>query len=501
MPKEHKFVGYRKYDRTATLGDQQYTEGIDYYGGDTQVFITDPNHLDKGTIRISCLHRAAGGSVFYDMRETTCYGQLHKGWMPTLQDSDPIQLTISGLAEGIVETAMEAFKGKRVLHMTVLLPDSRYIDGLVRVERVDFNIDIDAVFGYVFSFRRVFPPEIGNHMYSIEYDLRGGKWNDKTLVIVPLYRENERVTLINKDKVTPPDGYTFTEWSAYTRVSHEQVSIKDGEQGSKYIEKLTAHTVIQANYKISDAELVVKSGGLRYYAAITNTGVSNKSASFNEIPESSERYPIGSIITLPAQPDLKIDKHWRMAGWTIDDKPYEFGGQYQIMADTVVEGRWQELAIVEFSQGTNPAGVVPEPISVDKGELITVPALAQDPTGMFRAIAWKDAARNVTYHPGRVIKLDRDMTLTATWKPLHYAKYSVDMASVEEGTVPIDLTAYETGDHIILQELPITKEGYTFVGWERGSGDLNRYQPGEQYTVKPTDGAEIGFEAVWEHES
>lgn len=498
MPKEHKFVGYRKYDMTATLRDQQYTEGVDYYGGDTQVFISDPSNPNAIPIRISCLHRVSGGGIFFDMRETTCYGQLHKGWMPTLQDSDPIQLTISGLAETSVDMAMDAFDTKRVLKLMVLLPDSRFIEGLVRVEKVDFITDIDAVFGYVFSFRRVQPPIKDKGLYSIEYDLRGGKWTTPPTIRL-LYRKDEEVSLQDgAASITPPTGYAFANWTAYTRGSHQTVTL-DGNK----IPHITDHTVIQANYKIGNAELKGTPGNPAEKNAITQEkgelpGVRGR---FGALPDTSERYPIGSIITLPAKPELQINKHWRMAGWTIDGKPYEFGAQYQIMGDTVMEGRWQELAIVEFSSGTNPAGVVPEPISVDKGMNITVPALAQDPTGMFRAVTWKDAARNVVYQPEQVIKLDKDMTLTATWKPLHYAKYSVDMASVEEGTVPIDLTAYETGDHIILQELPITKEGYTFVGWERGSGDLNRYQPGEQYTVKPTDGAEIGFEAVWEPES
>lgn len=154
---------------------------------------------------------------------------------------------------------------------------------------------------------------------------------------------------------------------------------------------------------------------------------------------------------------------------------------------------------MEFSAGVNPSGVVPDPIRVGKGQQVTVPPLATDPYGHYRAVGWRDEARHVTYTPGQKVDLTRDVTLTATWKQLHYVKYSVDRADVEEGTIPVDHTAYEAGDHVTLPPLThIQKEGFTFAGWERGSGDTRIYQPGEHYAVKPTDGEEIIFDAKWE---
>lgn len=496
MPKNFEFVGFRKYDPLAlTAGERDYTEGIDYYGGDTQVFLTAPGAtLPK---RIGCLRNLTGGGLYYDMVDTSCYGQLHKSYMQRQMDSDPIQATISAMSEEAMEIIMNAFLGKRTVQLMVLFPDSRYIQGMVRIERVDPNTAIDSVFEYVVTFRRVHSPLISEGLYSLEYDLQGGTWKNPP-TIAPYYQMDETVTLAASTDITPPPSQVFVKYTAYNRVTHEKVDILDpAAPGGPFTIIIKASTVIQANYKLQEAQLLMK-------AAEQNISKNGRPqgklpALRGAFPESSEQYPIGTIIALPERPNLAINKHWELVGWTIGDKPYEFGGQYQIMEDTVVTGRWQEMTIMEFSAGANPSGVVPEPIRVEKGERVTVPALAADPEGHYRAVGWRDETRHVTYTPGQKVELTRDMTLTATWKQLHYVKYSVDRAGVEEGSIPVDQTAYEAGESITLPALAyIQKEGYTFAGWERGSGDTHIYQPGEHYAVKPTDGAEIIFDAKWE---
>lgn len=490
MPKEHKFVGYRKYDMTANAADQMYTDGIDYFGGDAQIFLTDlsvpPN--ERKPVRIACLRRADGGAIFFGMQDTTCYGQLHRSWMPTLQDSDPITLSISALSEEAVDIALEAFRRKRAVQMMILLPDSRFLEGLVKVERFEPNIAIDSVFEYIFTFRRVHEPEIGKGYYSVVYDLRGGTWREGfTPQGMPYYRAGKVPVEIGSNVVPPLQGYTFDEFTAYERLSGKVIPIVNNEI------EITGHTVIQANYKVGSAQLKLVPGKKDMSGVVSG-----------KLIDTEYEWPIQTVIQLPQRPpNLEIDQHWEITGWIIGTEHYDFGAPYRLLGDTDIAPDWQEMCIITFKPGTNPdeGVVVPDSVRIRKGEYFTVPPLAIDKADQpsFVAIGWKDDY-NVVIQPGQRIKITRDMALEATWAQLYYAKYTLDDAAQKElggsGNIPVDGSHYRLGQSIIMPELGITREGYEFDGWQPSGSDRVIYPP-DTYTIKTSDSKVIEFVAHW----
>lgn len=494
MPKKFEYVGLRKYDPLASSEERKYTEGIDYYGGDTQVYLTDLSvpEPDRKPIRISCIHSLTGGRLFRDMLDTSCQGQLHKSYMPGRIDSDPIQITISAMASETMKIVFKAFRSTHTLQMMIVFPDSRYEDGLVRVESIDYNATNDTVFEYIVTFRRVFMPEIGEGVYTVEYDLRGGHWADEyTPPTSPYYTLGATVHVAMANKVVPPiPSYEFEKFTVYDRTTGEETAI------SSETFELKGNTIIQANYKRGEAELtlvVASPNDLKIATLVTG-----------DISETKQKWPIGSVISLPQKPNVtSSNPRYELVGWTINGTHYEFGATYTIPAKkVVVEGYWKEMTFMTFAGGSNTNCKVPAQRKVGRGEYVTVPTLDEvteyDPK-YYNPIGWIDTDGN-SYKPGGKLQLSSDITLNVKWQTLHRVVYTLgnDVTDVSPGSLPIDEQSYAVGAQVTMMPMTLTRPNHVFSSWGK---DSSEYEANSHYIVKSNDDKDIVFEALWKEDT
>jgi hypothetical protein len=215
-----------------------------------------------------------------------------------------------------------------------------------------------------------------------------------------------------------------------------------------------------------------------------------------EIDEEAEKY-------VPAQNALKgryiLIPSWKFTqtgydqkGWT--DGVHEFEVNTYILVgdeDIILRPNLKKIYKLKYSAG-DYEGIVGA--SFQEYELAESFPTSLQSADRFSRIGyeiknWHCITDGKDYEPNAVfIMPGSDVLIEPNWSPLRYTVvFSADKNNVK---VP----GY-TGTAITAPECPITKEGYTFGGWQYGDETV---QAGEEYTIKgAAPGLGIRFTAIW----
>lgn len=499
MPKKFEFTGLRKYDPTATVQEKEYSEGIDYSGADTQVFLRDTGK-DKPDVRINCFRNLSGGKLFRDMRDTSCYGQSHKSYMPGQDDSEPVDVTISALSEKALELCFTAWKNKKTIWMTIIYPDGRYIRGLVRIESIDFDTPIDSVFQYIVTFRRVSDQEIGTGLFYVIYELRDCKWVDETTEAEftkrAFYTKSETVKIPKPSAFKGPfDDVGVNIVDVYNTLTGQLIS-PTGQDNTITIE---SNVRVVPRYSASKIDLVV---------------VWNKEGlSIGRTVSTTTRFNVGDSYTLPTKEAAESEAQltgYGLTGWMIngdETKVKAPGDTITITADLQkIVAKWGKVYKLTYSDGGHTTKTLPEGDVYFAGEEVIlsdeVPKYAGGNNQYWIFDKWVDTDNGEPYQPGDTITIPqlRGVNLTAQWKAQYKIIYDCNDAT-EGGPGPSDGGLYDDGVSVTLKDGPRLKKGnQVFGGWLRDGDSKTVYNAGGSYTVKSTNNSNdhnITFHVKW----
>lgn len=508
MPKKFEFVGSRRYDPTATANDVAMTEDNEYWGGDTRAYIRDPNAKSDDWITVGCFRELSGGDMYHDMEDVTCYGDQHKRYMARRFDSEPISISISPKSKVPLQILLNAFRFKSYVEFAVLFPDSRYLIGPARVERMGIATPIDGVMAYNLTLRRVGMPSTGEGYYIASFDLQGGKWKGgkQPETIQPWYLRGDAVKKddIPADAVIPPTkSRGLSHWNVTKMVSGTIVDMENDkwtfeDESLKFEAVYAVDTKVMVKYIVDDlASEAIK------------------------IPSSLDKAP-GETFTTHAYKKEDITHNGRkLVGWTVyagdlDKKPtvkpyaeYDdatVSHSFSVPKDgATIFGVWKELSDVKYSDPgnvTNPrenSQNLPPNEQVVKGTEYRLPQYISHRN--YQQTGWLCDVDNHVYVFGDIYEVSAShVVFTPVWKKIYHPVYKSSEDAV--GNPPLDTIGYLEGKSIIMPEPgTLKKDGYTMVGWIRG-GDSKLLKPTDSYTITGdetvNENHEIEFFAQWE---
>lgn len=505
MPKKFEFTGSRRYDPTATTLEVTMTDDNEYWGGDTRIFIQDPHNSGNPWIPITCFRELSGGEVFTDMEDTTCYGDLHKRYMSRQFDSEPILLNISPKTNEPLDILELAFKYKARVNLAVLLSDSRYIIGPVRVERMGVATPIDGVLGYNITLRRVGMPYKGKGWYSVLFDIQPAKWeNNKPPQVRPFYINSEYVTPAEVETgkvISPFPGLVFDTWEVSKRLNGELVE-KEDDKG----------------WLVTDDSLIFKPQYTRLKVMVKYVVDPLKKSSL-DTPASPDAFA-NTFFSLQTYTQAPYSNGRILDGWDVvrgdpaaippEDtdiivRSYDVTKPANFLvppAGATICGRWVRASKITF---TNPISDVevelPPDVILKQNTSYILPPFMIDSKNRYLQTAWKCSADDEMYmEGGSYIPNDKIIKFTPVWERLYSVVYTSKGAG-ETGEFPKDKQRYKKGDKIIMPSAgDLTLEGKILKGWTRQgtSGDA-MIKPGDTYEVigRESSDPQIKFYPVW----
>lgn len=181
----------------------------------------------------------------------------------------------------------------------------------------------------------------------------------------------------------------------------------------------------------------------------------------------------------PATSDTKVFKYW------MDENDVEFDFSTPITKETNLYAYF--VFVVKYEAG-GATGALPANEEYKTTKRITLPSCNLTKDG-FTFAGWSDGTNK--YMPGDLYLVSTSITFVATWTEIiPSTQYIVTFdANGGIGQVPAS-QSYESETSITLPSSSLTKDGFTFSGWNDGT---STYKAGDTYVVNKS----VTFIAVW----
>ena len=181
----------------------------------------------------------------------------------------------------------------------------------------------------------------------------------------------------------------------------------------------------------------------------------------------------------PATSDTKVFKYW------MDENDVEFDFSTPITKETNLYAYF--VFVVKYEAG-GATGALPANEEYKTTKRITLPSCNLTKDG-FTFAGWSDGTNK--YMPGDLYLVSTSITFVATWtEVIPSTQYIVTFdANGGIGQVPAS-QSYESETSITLPSSSLTKDGFTFSGWNDGT---STYKAGATYVVNKS----VTFIAVW----
>lgn len=186
----------------------------------------------------------------------------------------------------------------------------------------------------------------------------------------------------------------------------------------------------------------------------------------------------GEYITLPtASCDGRTFKYWSTTSYGFTDQMYA-GDRFKVSQSTSLYAIWQSQATIRFQSGGVDGNVdLPNPITVDKGSYITLPAPVWD-GHTFNYWTESPTSYNVgAYKAGDRYQVMESDTLYAVWIPKVTVVFDGNSLDVESSTVKNDKGT-------VITVPTATRDKYTLAYWSTArDGSGTKYYPGDSYKL------------------
>ena len=228
-------------------------------------------------------------------------------------------------------------------------------------------------------------------------------------------------------------------------------------------------------------------------------------------PIDNNDYISGDIVTVPGNPHGLKKENYSFTGWNVypDGTGLNFtqGDLFAIGgSDVVLFARWSQNPTFSVTYNSNGAdtGTIPDDTTMYEEGMHPIVAgnSGNLVKGGFNFIGWSTSPdTSLDYIPGDLFEMGTsNVILYAVWskRPTYYITYMPPNDLDASGTVPLDNTAYETGQiaSVYANTGNLRKIGYGFAGWNtQDDGKGNDYKPGDTITMGNED---IRLYVKWE---
>jgi uncharacterized repeat protein (TIGR02543 family) len=303
--------------------------------------------------------------------------------------------------------------------------------------------------------------------YTISFDKNGGNGDSPRSQVV---KSSSSIRLPSGDNITK-NGFTFGGWN--TEPSGDG---RDYGAGSFYTP--TGNVTLYAKW--------IANAAPTYNVTFDSNGA-------NGTPPASQAAKAGSSITLPGSSGL-TKSGYTFNGWNTNASGsgthYSAGSSYTVNKDITLYANWVSPVTtytVTFSanggSGTPPAAQV-----VSAGSSIVLPSGSglSKSASTFGGWSTNASGSGDLYGVGSSYAPYDNITLYAKWNNIaNTTTYTVTFnANGGGGTVPVAQTASAGSSIILPNEGGLSKNAYTFAGWNtNSSGTGTNYKIGDSYTV------------------
>lgn len=191
---------------------------------------------------------------------------------------------------------------------------------------------------------------------------------------------------------------------------------------------------------------------------------------------------------------------FRFVGWTNGGRVnYQPGDSYVVSSRPVqFTAQWQAIPqTVNYNAGIGATGTVPSSISVPTDQRFQVAQHGNLARPGYTFGGWSDQSNPIYPEGAQYLVGPSAVTLSAVWIPdSHIVTYVNSAGSI--GTPPTQANVVTDDTFLVADGDDLSLEGYAFSGWTDGSlnesGNLNVYQPGDEYRLGVDD---VQLVALW----
>ena len=186
---------------------------------------------------------------------------------------------------------------------------------------------------------------------------------------------------------------------------------------------------------------------------------------------------------------------YKQRGWT--DGIHEFPGDSKMLVgneDIILRPNLKKIYMLRYSVGDVDGIIGTTSQEYENAETVATNLQAADRFSRigYEIKSWHCVTDGKDYEPNAYYVMpSSDVLMVPNWEPIRYVVVFRPGTGTKDN---IKVPGY-TGSEITVPECTVTKDGFTFGGWQIEDTIV---QPGEQYTIKgAAPGLGISFNAVW----
>ncbi|SEO80248.1 InlB B-repeat-containing protein [Paenibacillus sp. OV219] len=241
--------------------------------------------------------------------------------------------------------------------------------------------------------------------------------------------------------------------------------------------------------------LCIGLGSASAFAAGTYTLTYNGNGNTGGTTPAASDYPSGMTVGVPDNLGDLVKNGYVFNNWNTaadgSGVSYAYPQMVAMNGNVVLYANWIIERTVTFNGNGNTDGQVPASITVKNGGQISFPYVSMGKDGYYFA-GWNSAADGSgTSYTGKVLLVDRDLVLYATWRPIPTFSLNYDGNGNTGGSVP---SGQQNVNNNMIFPVEgnvngLVKQGYVFNGWNTATdGSGKTYMPSSWFGQDATVG-------------